>query len=207
MRRATWWVAAFALGAFLLGPSPAQARPAHRRALADYFGPFLAKKLNDCKTCHLPDPPGKTAADGEKPHNAFGARLKAVRKELRKAGKSTDIIARLQAIADEDSDGDGVPNLVELLAGHSPGDAGDRPDAAGVAKVRETLAAFLKSRSGYPWRPFEAVQRPPVPPVKHAGWIRNPIDAFLAAEHERHGLKPRPEAPRHVLLRRVYLDL
>jgi hypothetical protein len=207
MTQATWCAAAFALTATLLGPSPALARPAHRRALADYFGPFLAKKLNDCKTCHLPDPPGKAAADGEKPHNPFGARLKAVRKELRKAGKSTDIVERLQAIADEDSDGDGVPNLVELLAGSNPGDPADRPDAAAVVKARETLAAFLKSRSGYPWRPFEAVQRPPVPPIQNAAWVRNPIDAFLAAEHERHGLKPRPEAPRHVLLRRVYLDL
>jgi hypothetical protein len=207
MRRTTCWATALALGASLLAPSSLQARPAHRRALADYLGPLLAKKLNDCTTCHLPPPPGKAAAEDEKPHNAFGARLKAVRKELRKAGKSTDIIARLEAIANEDSDGDGVPNLLELLAGSNPGDATDRPDAAGLAKAKEALAAFLKSRRGYPWRPFEVVQRPPVPRVANAGWVRNPIDAFLAAEHERHGLRPRPEAPRHVLLRRVYLDL
>ena len=37
--------------------------------------------------------------------------------------------------------------------------------------------------------------------------LANPIDSFLGHEHERHGLTPRPEAPRHVLLRRVYLDL
>jgi hypothetical protein len=37
--------------------------------------------------------------------------------------------------------------------------------------------------------------------------VRNPIDAFITAEHEKHGLKARPEAPRHVLLRRIYLDL
>ena len=40
-----------------------------------------------------------------------------------------------------------------------------------------------------------------------ARWVRNPIDAFVAAEYERHGLKPRPEADRATLLRRVYLDL
>jgi hypothetical protein len=38
-------------------------------------------------------------------------------------------------------------------------------------------------------------------------WVRNPIDAFIAAEHAEQGLKPRPEAPRLVLLRRLYLDL
>src|SRR5439155_2842307 len=43
--------------------------------------------------------------------------------------------------------------------------------------------------------------------VKNTAWVRNPIDAFLAAEHEALGLKPRPEAPREVQLRRVYLDL
>ena len=46
-----------------------------------------------------------------------------------------------------------------------------------------------------------------MPAVKNGAWVRNPIDAFIAAEHEEHGLKPRPEAARAVLLRRVYLDL
>ena len=35
----------------------------------------------------------------------------------------------------------------------------------------------------------------------------NPIDAFLAVEHEKHGLTPQPPADQAVLLRRVYLDL
>src|SRR5207244_2407424 len=52
-------------------PSPAWAKPAHKKALADYFGPFLAKKLNDCQTCHLPD---KTGDEDDKPHNPFGIR-------------------------------------------------------------------------------------------------------------------------------------
>jgi hypothetical protein len=184
-----------------------QARPAHKRALADFFGPLLPKKLNDCRTCHLPDRPGDQAKDDEKPHNPFGARLKAVRGELRKAGKSTTLIDRLLAIADEDSDGDGVPNLIEILTGHNPGDKNDRPTAAELARSRELLAALDRARHGYPWRPFEKVQRPPVPMVKNAAWVRNPIDAFIAAEQEARGLKPRPEAPRAQLLRRVYIDL
>src|SRR5439155_17285599 len=99
--------------------SPLQARPAHRQALADYFGPFLAKKLNDCRTCHLADPSGQTGESraGAKPHNVFGARVKAVKRELRQAGKPITIAARLEALADEDSDGDGVSNLIELLSG------------------------------------------------------------------------------------------
>src|SRR5262245_54390793 len=121
------WVLGVALGVVLLAPSALPARPAHKQALASYFGPFLAKKLNDCRTCHLPDPPGKAGDGEEKPHNPFGARLKAVRSELRKAGKPTTLEARLEAILQEDSDGDGVSNLLELLTGHFPGDAADTP--------------------------------------------------------------------------------
>ena len=54
---------------------------------------------------------------------------------------------------------------------------------------------------------FVAPVRPAVPVVKNAAWVRNPIDAFLAREHEQRGLAPRPEAEKAVLLRRVYLDL
>ncbi|MBI3821584.1 MAG: DUF1549 domain-containing protein [Planctomycetes bacterium] len=54
---------------------------------------------------------------------------------------------------------------------------------------------------------FRGPVRPEVPKVKNAGWVRNPIDAFLAAEHEKHGLTPQGPAEHSVWLRRVYLDL
>lgn len=53
---------------------------------------------------------------------------------------------------------------------------------------------------------FQAPTRPQVPDAG-AGWARDPIDAFLAAEYDRLGLEPLGEAPPHVLLRRLYLDL
>ncbi len=37
--------------------------------------------------------------------------------------------------------------------------------------------------------------------------MRNPIDAFLAGEHRKHGLEPRPSADPATLVRRVCLDL
>ncbi|HLK60651.1 MAG TPA: PSD1 and planctomycete cytochrome C domain-containing protein, partial [Chthonomonadaceae bacterium] len=49
--------------------------------------------------------------------------------------------------------------------------------------------------------------RPQVPRVKTAGWVRNPIDAFVLAQLEKEGLKPSPEADKITLLRRVTLDL
>ena len=54
---------------------------------------------------------------------------------------------------------------------------------------------------------FRKLVRPSVPAVKNTAWVRNPIDAFLAAEHQRKGLEPLPPASPEVLLRRVYLDL
>jgi len=63
-----------------------------------------------------------------------------------------------------------------------------------------------KQAHSFQWRPFEPVVRPPVPQVT-SKWAANPVDAFLSAEHRARKLKPRPEASKEVLLRRVYLDL
>ena len=41
----------------------------------------------------------------------------------------------------------------------------------------------------------------------NAAWVRNPIDAFIAANHEHQGLSPQIEATRSELVRRLYLDL
>ena len=54
---------------------------------------------------------------------------------------------------------------------------------------------------------FQPRVRPEVPAVKNTAWVKNPIDAFLAQKHEQAGITPQPEAPRHVLVRRLYLDL
>src|SRR5207244_6380895 len=54
---------------------------------------------------------------------------------------------------------------------------------------------------------FKVPKDLPIPRVKNRKWVRNPIDAFVAAEHEKRGLRPAPPADKLVLLRRVYLDL
>ena len=184
---------------------PAWARPPHKKALADYLGP-QARKLNDCRTCHVPAEDGADLEDA-RPHNAFGKRLKAARAELKKAGKPSGIPARIEAVADEDSDGDGVANLLELVTGHFPGEADDRPAAAELANGRAVIAELRRTHSGYAWNPFERVARPELPSSEPAAGRKTPIDVFIAAEHEARGLTPRPEASRPVLLRRAYLDL
>ncbi len=140
-----------------------------------------AERLPDLPRCRPSR--GPTPLD-ERPHNPFGKRLKAVRSELKKAGKPSGIPARIEAVADEDSDGDGIPNLLELVTGHFPGEADDRPAAAELAKGRAAIAALKQAASGYAWNPFERVARPELPVVRSRGWVRNPIDFFIAAEHE-----------------------
>ena len=191
----------FVMFATLIATSTASARPAYKQALATEFGPLLSAKLFDCRTCHLPD------VGEEKPHNDFGKRLVAVRDELKQQQKKTDLIIRLELIAKEDSDGDKIPNLTEMLLGHLPGDAKDIPTDDELKTFDAKRLAYEQLRNGYKWRPFELVKRPDVPNVANMAWVRNPIDAFIAAEHESRQLKPRPEASKSILVRRLYLDL
>ncbi|HWE92963.1 MAG TPA: PSD1 and planctomycete cytochrome C domain-containing protein [Tepidisphaeraceae bacterium] len=54
---------------------------------------------------------------------------------------------------------------------------------------------------------FKPVQRPQVPAVHNAQWVRNPIDAFVLAKLEAKGMTPAPPADKVALLRRAYYDL
>ena len=191
---------------FASGPT-AFATPANKAALERHFEKFLPKELSRCTTCHLPSNMKEPESLEDFPHNPFGDRLKVIGEELRKAGKGKDIATRLALVAREDSDGDGVDNEAELLAGANPGDAKQTPNATQLAEAQMRAMEFGKFLAAYRWRPFERVQRPAIPKVKNGDWVRTPIDAFIAAGHEERGLKPRPIAPKEILLRRVYLDL
>lgn len=56
---------------------------------------------------------------------------------------------------------------------------------------------------------FQPRLRPAVPPPADgaAADVRHPIDVFLAGPRERAGVSAQPEAPRHVLVRRLFIDL
>jgi mono/diheme cytochrome c family protein len=54
---------------------------------------------------------------------------------------------------------------------------------------------------------YQRPVRPPVPQPASTGWVRTPIDAFVAVGHQQQGLSATGPAPKEVLLRRVYLDL
>ncbi|MDX2043604.1 MAG: PSD1 and planctomycete cytochrome C domain-containing protein [Acidobacteriota bacterium] len=54
---------------------------------------------------------------------------------------------------------------------------------------------------------FVAPKRPALPTVKNAAWAKTPIDNFILAEIEKHGLETSPEAAKEILIRRLSLDL
>ncbi len=95
-----------------------------------------------------------------------------------------------------------------------PREAGEALKPAQVAAIRRWIergAVGLKDEAPETdprdhWA-FKPPGRPAVPRVKNAAWVLNPIDAFLAQQHERRGLVPQGLAKRGLLLRRVYLDL
>lgn len=195
---------ALLVGAVLLR---AQATPANKAALERHYDRFLSKDLARCTTCHLPS--ANTAPENldQFPHNPFGDRLRRLGEELKKVGAKSDIGARLGLVAREDADGDGVDNETEILLGHNPGDAKDLPTKTELAAAQDRRLEFGRFLASYHWTPFESVRRPVVPKAKNTEWPRNPIDSFIAVEHDARGLQPRPEAAKEVLLRRVYLDL
>src|SRR5437667_1238798 len=95
--------------------------------------------------------------------------------------------------------GDAIAAIIDWVAAGAPY---DKPLVL-PANADEILARL--PGNGH-WA-FKIPRRPPVPAVKDRGWVRNPIDAFIGAEHEKHGLRPLPPAGKRTLIRRVYLDL
>ncbi len=197
------WLAAFIVAALL--PSMAQATPANKAALVRHFDHFLSKNLQACTTCHLPSDKKDPDSLEDFPHNPFGDAVRKAGDKLKSEGKKRDLPARLAMIAAEDSDNDGVNNLTELLLGHNPGDAKDVPTQAELQEAPARRTEFATFLNSYRWQPFEPATRPAVPHVASA--VRNPIDAFVNEQLELHNLKPSSEAPKVLLLRRVYLDL
>jgi len=115
------------------------------------------------------------------------------------AGKSADsaLIAR---VSDPDDDTRMPPELkpltegqIRILKAWIDGGATSPADEQQEADPRDHWA-------------FRTPVRPKVPTVE-AAWGRNPVDAFLAAEWKKRGLKPQVFADKRLLLRRVYLDL
>lgn len=54
---------------------------------------------------------------------------------------------------------------------------------------------------------FRPIADPPLPAVKRAAWLRQPLDAFVLAKLEAAGLQPAEDADRRTFIRRASFDL
>ncbi|MEX2262395.1 MAG: PSD1 and planctomycete cytochrome C domain-containing protein [Bryobacteraceae bacterium] len=93
-----------------------------------------------------------------------------------------------------------------------PGKTPLTPSEVGILREWIDAGARVEPESGAAgarasWWSFRKPVRPPVPIVKSASWVRNPIDAFILAKLEPTGLRPASRAGRQTLVRRAYFDL
>ena len=147
-----------------------------------------------CFQCHGPDEgsrKGKFRLD--------------LREETLKAGKSGHA-----AIVPSQPD---ASELVKRVASADPGEVMPPPDAKDqlTAEQKDVLRRWVAEGAPYAahWA-FATPQRPQLPSLPDAaaaGWVRNPVDAFVLSRLQSEGLNPSPEADRATLLRRLSLDL
>lgn len=73
---------------------------------------------------------------------------------------------------------------------------------------KDLLKRWIASGAEYqPHWSFIAPANPQPPAVRNKAWVRNPIDRFILAKLEQHGLTPAAEADKRTLARRLSLDL
>ena len=103
--------------------------------------------------------------------------------------------------------------MIERLLSKDPDERMPPPDSKRVLrpKDRAKLVEWLKAGAQWPeddrhWA-FVPPVKPALPEVRNKRWAKGGIDRFILARLEKEGLKPSPEADKHVLLRRVTFDL
>lgn len=105
----------------------------------------------------------------------------------------------------------GNPDASELIARVTSRDPDVRMPYHAPPLAPEQIALLRRwIKEGAKWTDHWAFVPPkqqPLPVVKDASWVRDPIDRFILARLERETLKPALEASKAELLRRVSLDL
>src|SRR5882724_9198172 len=170
-------------GALLAGLACAQGLPPASKVKVDFardVEPLLARR---CFVCHGPQ------------QQMSGLRLD--QKE-----------AALKVIKPGDSANSKLIRMVAGVDGKVMPPVGARLTADEVGLLRAWIdqGAVWGTLPATHWS-FREIQRPAVPAVKNATWVRNPVDAFILARLDKEGIAPAPEADRLTLLRRVSLDL
>src|SRR4051812_36645095 len=198
LRQPTIWIAGVVgiglvgAAALVLAAEPPAAPPVTAADAPVKFNRDIAPLLSEnCFACHGPDK-NKRKAD---------LRLDTRAGLFGKLENGTPVVA-------------GHPDQSEIISRITSDDPDERmpPPKSKKPKLTADQVELLKRwiRQGAPWEghwSFTQPQRPPVPEVKDAAWVRNPIDAFLLQRLEKEGLHPSKEADKVTLIRRLTLDL
>lgn len=93
-----------------------------------------------------------------------------------------------------------LPARAEPTQEPQPGHLGDA-----WSDPRNPITRIFKGERLDLWS-FKPIRHPAPPPADSSGWARTPVDLFLLADAPA-GSRPRPEADKRALARRVYYDL
>ena len=186
-------------------PPPAPPAPHSRESRAsDFFEARVRPVLVEhCITCHGPE------------RQKGGLRLDAGDR-LRKGGNSGPVVvpgdpdhSTLIRAVRQDGEikmppkGKLPPQAVEDLAAWVNSGA-PWPGEGGGATVAATANASPSAKTHWAFQP---VQEPSLPDVANTAWPTSPVDYFILARLDSHGMAPAPPADRRTLLRRVTFDL
>jgi cytochrome c553 len=107
---------------------------------------------------------------------------------------------------------DEIATLIEWVRRGVPWGLDTRPviktTTAKDAKIPDHISSeeFHARAQFWSFQPMRLVA-PPAVKAERRGWARNPIDGFIQAALEKHGLAPAPEADKRTLIRRLSFDL
>jgi hypothetical protein len=186
-----WLMALFVVSAVALAGAPERKAPTQTPAARVDFNRDIRPVISvKCFACHGPDAAARQA----------NLRLDRREEAIKDRGGVHAIVPGSPAAS----------RVYQRISAREPA-ARMPPPGSGhslTAPEIELLQRWIAQGAPYAvhWA-FVKPRRPVVPGVKNAGWVRNPIDAFVLARLESAGLTPSPEASRETLIRRLSLDL
>lgn len=199
----TVWRPFFVLGAALLGTALLARDPASKpidsrttsgmqESPVDFQREILPLLSDRCFPCHGPDEKARTRTGGLRLDSYAGA---------------TADLGGYAAIVPGDPDASEV--ILRMTEPH-PSDRMPPPKSKLVVSDAEIeiIRRWISEGANYEqhWA-FQPRAESPVPQVQNSQQVKNPIDAFVLADLEAHGLDLAPTADREHLLRRISFDL
>lgn len=97
-----------------------------------------------------------------------------------------------------------VADFEKWIANGAPDPRNKPPTAEELSNATSWEAVFEKRKK---WWSLQPVRRVEPPAVKHREWSEHPVDRFLLAKLEEHGLQPATRADKRTLLRRATFAL